>query len=144
MKKLFCLCLSALLILSFAAGCKQAIKVNAEDVRKYSDEAAENILTAANKKDYEKFSKDFSLEMRKAISKEAFDKLIEDFDKKIGNYVSHKFSSVSAKDNYIISIYKARFTKESADVILRVVFEEKDEKMQISGLYYDSSNLRKK
>ncbi|MGB9750390.1 MAG: hypothetical protein ACPLWB_06100 [Caldisericia bacterium] len=47
------------------------------------------------------------------------------------------------KKNYIVVTYKAKFTDETSDVTVRIVFEEINGEMKISGEWYDSPKLRK-
>ena len=62
---------------------------------------------------------------------------------KIGDYVSKEFWKAESKDQYTIVHYKAKFTDEPADVTARAVFQEINGEMKVSGLWFDSPELRK-
>ena len=62
---------------------------------------------------------------------------------KIGDYVSKEFWKAESKDQYTIVYYKAKFTDEPADATVRVVFQEINGEMKVSGLWLDSPELRK-
>ena len=62
---------------------------------------------------------------------------------KIGDYVSKEFWKVESKDQYTIVYYKAKFTDEPADVTVKVVFQEINGVPKVSGLWFDSPELRK-
>lgn len=105
----------------------------------------ENILIGRNKKNYEKYSKDFSDEINKSITEEKFLESINLIEGKIGKYIedSNKFYIATKDKNYINVIYKSKFTDETGDVIVRIVFEEINGSMKISGEWYDFPKLRK-
>lgn len=130
------------LVLSFSVSCS---KIDVNKVREYADPMTENLLIGRNERNYEKYSKDFSDEMKKAVTYEKFLESIKLIEGKIGKYVegSKKFYLATKDKNYIIVTYKAKFTMETSDVTVRVVFEEKDGVMKISGEWYDSPKLRK-
>lgn len=105
----------------------------------------ENLLIGRNERNYGKYSKDFSDEMKKAVSSEKFLESCDLIEGKIGKYIenSKKFSLPTKQNKYIIVIYKAKFTNETGDVTVRIVFEEFQGVMKISGEWYDSPKLRK-
>lgn len=131
------------LLLLFIISCGTKIDVN--KVREYADPMTENLLIGRNEKNYEKYSKDFSDEMKKAITKEKFIESVDLIEGKIGKYIedSKKFYMAKKEKNYIIVTYKAKFTNETSDVTVRIVFEEINGEMKISGEWYDSPKLRK-
>jgi len=127
-------------ILSFSCS-----KIDVNKVREYADPMTENLLIGRNERDYEKYSKDFSDEMKNAVTYEKFIESVNLIEGKIGKYIegSKKFYLATKQDKYIIVTYKAKFTDETSDVLVRIVFEEKDGVMKISGEWYDSPKLRK-
>ena len=121
-----------------------SLNIDVNKVRKYLNPITENLLIGRNEKNYEKYSKDFSDEMKKAVSQEKFLESIDLIEGKIGKYIenSKKFDLATKNNNYIIVTYKAKFTDESSDVTVRIVFEDINGEMKISGEFYDSPNLR--
>ncbi len=107
----------------------------------YADQIAESILLAINEDDYAKFSEHFDEDMKKALPEDVFRQTYPGIKERIGNYVSKEFLEVEAEGPYTIVLYKARFTKEPADVKVRVVFREIEGKAYVSGLWLDSPRL---
>jgi len=137
--KIIIFLISLFIILSLSCS-----KINVNEVREYADPMTENLLIGRNEKNYEKYSKDFSDEMKEAVSEEKFLESINLIEGKIGKYIenSKKFDSATKNNKYIIVIYKAKFTNESSNVTVRVVFEDVNGEMKISGEFYDSPKLR--
>ena len=148
-RKILALVLIAALLLAFT-GCSNAKveQVDAAQVSEYSDEAAENILIAINEDNYEKYSMDFDETMKKGITEEIFKESNKMIKEKVGEYVSKTLSKaekVTEKSNeYIVTYYTAKFTNEPKNVAVKVVFSEVDGKKYVTGLWFDSPNLRKK
>ncbi len=112
-------------------------------VRGYADPVTEQILVAMNGIDYAMYSEDFDQTMKNAMTEAVFDETNAAIKSKIGNYVSKEFWKAESKDQYTIVHYKAKFTDEPADVTVRVVFQEINGEMKVSGLWFDSPELRK-
>lgn len=131
------------LILFLLTSCITKIDVN--KVREFADPIVENLLISRNEKDYERYSKDFSDEMKRVVTKEKFLESINLIEGKIGKYIvgSKELYSAIKQKNYIIVTYKAKFTNETSDVIIRIVFEEINGEMKVSGEWFDSPKLRK-
>ncbi len=112
-------------------------------VRGYADPITEQILVAMNKDDYAMYSEDFDQTMKNAMTESVFVETNAVIKSKIGDYVSKEFWKAESKDQYTIVHYKAKFTDEPADVIARVVFQEIGGEIKVSGLWFDSPELRK-
>ncbi|MFZ5353626.1 MAG: DUF3887 domain-containing protein [Bacillota bacterium] len=150
MRRFGILLIAIAFIILLSAGCSAKTSVDAaidsDEARQFADPAVERILRAINTKKYDEFSQDFSVKMSSSLTKAAFDSICTQFEEKIGTYVhdSKVYSKVVGKDGLITVIYTAEYTKEPAKVEVRIVYEEKDGKKLISGLWFDSVNLRKK
>lgn len=148
-RKMFSIVMLAVLLFIFA-GCSGAKveAIDAANVSEYSDEMAENILTAINEDSYEKYSKDFDETMKKAIDEEEFEKSKDMIKGKIGDYVSKSLSKaekVTDKNKeFIVAYYTAKFSNEPDKVSVKVVFSEVDGNKYVTGLWFDSPKLRKK
>ena len=136
------LIITALILVTAISGC--AAQPSAEETQKYADPMTENILLAMNDDNYPRFSQDFDEQMRNGLSEANYKSTIPAIKAKIGKYVSKRFVSVEKKDGYIVVIYKAVFSLETGDVIVRTVFSDKDGKKYISGFWLDSPKLRGK
>ena len=126
------------------AGCMEKNQVDTEQVREYADPITENILLAMNEDDYTKYSDNFDQTMRNAISGAVFNETNAMIKSKIGDYVSKEFQKAEGKDQYTIVYYNARFADEPDDVTVKVVFQEINGEMKVSGLWLDSPKLRGK
>ena len=126
------------------AGCVEKDQVDVDQVRKYADLITENILLGMSENNYSKYSEHFDQTMKNAMPEAVFNETNTLIKSKIGDYVSKQFWKVESKDQYTIVYYKARFTEEPEDVIVKVVFQEIMEEMEVSGLLLDSPKLREK
>jgi hypothetical protein len=113
----------------------------------YAGPILENVLTGMKEDNYADFSKDFSDQMKAALTQENFKTFKTSFDSKIGDYESKTFSgaTTTSKDNktYTIVVYKAKYSKESADVQITITFSDNNGKKIIEGLVFNSPNLKK-
>ena len=109
----------------------------------YASGITENVLTGLNQNDFAKFSQDFDEAMKKAFTEQAFAQTRDLLKSKVGDYQSKQFLKTEEQKPYAIVYYKAQFTNEPDGVIVRIVFQEVEGKAMVSGLWFDSPNLRK-
>nr|QNO48579.1 hypothetical protein CJINKJJD_00012 [Methanosarcinales archaeon ANME-2c ERB4] len=131
---------------TISSGCmeKSGVEVaDVEQVRGYADPVTEQILVAMNGNDYAMYSEDFDQMMKNAMTEAAFVETNAVIKSKIGDYVSKEFWKAESEDQYTSVYYNAEFTDEPADVTVRVVFQEISGDAKVSGLWFDSPNLRK-
>jgi hypothetical protein len=95
-----------------------------------------------NENDYAKFSEYFDEDMKAGIPEAAV--ILRELRATIGDYIpeSRDFWKVTTSGIYTSVFYKTKFTKETADVVVKVVFREIDGEMYVSGLWLDSPKLR--
>jgi hypothetical protein len=132
---------------TISGGCmeKSGVEVEVDDVgqvREYADPVTEQILVAMNENDYARYSEDFDQTMKNTMPEAVFDETNAVIRSKIGDYVSKEFQKAD-KDQYTIVYYNAKFTDEPADVTVKVVFQELNGTMKVSGLWLNSPKLRK-
>ncbi len=108
----------------------------------YAGSIAEGILLALNDSNYAKYCEHFGQTMREVVTEDVFNQTESLLKAKIGDYVSKEFWKVEEQGIFAIVYYKAKFTKESGDVVVKVVFQEIEEEMYVSGLWFDSPKLR--
>jgi len=128
----------------FFAGYVGREQIDVAQVREYADPITENILLAMNEGNYTKYSGHFDQTMKNAMPEAVFNETNAMIKSKIGDYVSKEFRKVESKHQFTIVYYKAKFTQEPEDVIVKVVFQEIVGEMKVSGLWLDSPKLRKK
>jgi hypothetical protein len=113
----------------------------------YADPILENVLTGMKEHNYKEFSRDFSDQMKAALTEENFAAFVTTFDTKIGDYESKTFSgaTTTTKENktYTVVIYKAKYSKETADVQITITLSDHNGKKVIEGLVMNSPNLKK-
>lgn len=112
------------------------------EVNNFADPLTENILLAMNEDNYPRFSRDFDEKMKSEFNETQFKNTIPVIKSKIGNYVSKEFMSVENQSGYTVVTYKAKFTQEPGDVIVRSVFSDINGQKYISGFWLDSPKLR--
>ena len=137
---------AVIVAVAISSGCMEKSGVEVADVgqvRGYADPVTEQILAAMNGGDYAMYSEDFDQTMKNAMTETVFVETNAVIKSKIGDYVSKEFWKAESKDQYTIVHYKAKFTDEPAEVTVRVVFQEISGEMKVSGLWFDSPELRK-
>lgn len=112
-----------------------------QQVLEYAGPKAENIIAGLAAGDYQQFSTDFSDTMKQGMNQAAFDQLLDMFAARLGSYRSHEVSVVLRDEQFTTVAYKMIFEKDDA-VVMRVVFDNQDPH-QITGLWFDSPELRK-
>ncbi|WP_378953031.1 DUF3887 domain-containing protein [Pelosinus sp. sgz500959] len=135
------LLLTALILLIILSGCS-AQEIPLAEVKQYADPITENILIAMNEDNYSRFSQDFDEQMKNGLDEIKYYNTIPGMKNKIGQYISKELVSVEKKDQFVVVTYKAKFSEESGDVIVRSVFSDRNGKNYISGFWMDSQKLR--
>ena len=107
----------------------------------YAQPKAEGLLQGLIEGDYEQFALDFDPTMKSGMDQTAFENLKETFSVKLGDYQSHSVQTVLQNNTYTFVIYQLVFEKDDA-VTMRVVLD-KNEPHLITGLWFDSLELRK-
>jgi len=106
----------------------------------YAQPASENILAGLNVRDYAQFSRDFSDQMKIGMDDTSFKDLLTMLDSKVGTFVSSDLVTVLQDENFTTVVYRLTYSKDN-EVAMRVVFDNA-EPHQISGLWFDSPELR--
>lgn len=112
------------------------------EIRSYADPIAKSILLGMQEDDYAVYSGYFTETMKNSMPQEVFLEQNIIIKSKIGDYVSETFWKIEKNDSYIIVYYKARFSEEDKDVIIKIVLQEIENKMYVAGLWLISSKLR--
>lgn len=135
--------ITVLLLLLSTAGCASGL-ISDDDPQKIADPMTENILVAMNDDNYSHFSQDFDEQMKHGLDETNYRNTIPAIKAKIGNYLvgTKQFVSAEKKDQATVVTYKAKFSQEPGDVIVRTVFSDVNGKKYISGFWLDSPKLR--
>ncbi len=110
----------------------------------YAGSITEGILTGMRDNDYASYSEYFDETLKEALPEDQFYDTNTMLKGKIGEYQGEKsFKNTMTKDEFISVVYQAKFSGEPKGVTVRVVFQEIDGTVYVSGLWLDSPNLRK-
>jgi len=107
------------------------------------DPVAENILQSMKNNNHDTFTKDMDEKMKNTFTEDYFKNMNDKLLPKIGTYQTKEYWQTQKSGDYQVVFYKAKFDKETDNVIVKVVVSEKDGKILVSGLFFDSPNLRK-
>lgn len=124
------------IIAALAAGCGSASEPD------YANDIAENILTAINTDNYPQYSEFFTDEMKDKMPEAVVREINSVIKLEIGNYESKEYWKTQNAGLYTTVFYRARFTNEPEDVIVKVVFQKINSKIYVAGLWLDSPRLR--
>ncbi len=113
-----------------------------EQALSYAQPIAEGVLEGILNSDYETFSRDFDSTMKNGMDRTAFQNLLDTFTSKIGQYQSHEVLSVLQDEKYSIVIFRLVYSQDD-QVTMRVVLD-RNEPHQVTGLWFDSPELRKR
>jgi hypothetical protein len=125
-------------------GCTK--KITESDIS-YAGPLLDNMLAGIKDMDYNVFAKDFDTKMAGAFTEDSFKTFADMLQTKIGDYQSRTFSAAqntkSGDTAITVVVYKAKYSKETADVLMTVSYGQENGVMKIMGLYLNSPNLRK-
>ena len=137
----FSICLVFLLTFSFAGNSFAQLPEDKSIVTS-ADKITEELLQSMKQNDYKKFSSSFDQTMKNSFSQAQFNKTSDTIKERIGAYISKEYVDTVKNNQYTIIVYKTKFTKEPADVIVRTVLSEENGKIYVSGFWLDSPKLR--
>lgn len=122
-----------LVMVSGIAGCTapNVEKVNADEVKAYSDAVIENMLAGINGKDYAKFSADFDQQMKNAVTETKFLEICN----QLGECQSKGITGADKYQGYTRAYYKGSSSAMSRDVTFTVVLSAAGDK-KVSGFFY--------
>ena len=102
----------------------------------------ENILTAMNEKKYVNYSRDFNDSMKSAYTKDVFKKNTGLLEENIGTYVSKTPDRIEKIQQHYVFYYNAKFTKAKGPVVVRLVLEKPENKLQVAFLSFEAPELK--
>lgn len=139
MTKKYSLFLIILLLLT--TGCSNN-KPKPNEPRDHADAIVEDMLQALNNDDYRQFSQYFDQPMRRTLPEETFTTITPSIKTNIGDYLSKEYCETEENAPYFIVHYKAKFSLEPEDAIIRCILSQADGKTFVSGFWLDSPRLR--
>jgi hypothetical protein len=116
-------------------------QVAPDNVREISSEILKTIVDALSEGDYSLYESRFSSEVRKAQTMDAFLELQKRLQKKLGKFKSMEYLGFYLQAGSVVTLFKARFTKEKDDVLIKLVLEGNKPTPLATGLWFDSPRL---
>jgi len=116
---------------------------DAEQIRDQATAALERIMQAISEGDYVLYTRDFSKQMKDSQDRESFLQLQSNLQRSLGKFKSMECLGFYVQYGGTIILFKARFSKEKEDVLIRLVLDRKKSPAQVTGLWFDSPALEK-
>jgi len=109
-------------------------------IEEISGSIVEDILQGIKTGDYAKYSKDFSQHLKAAIPESKFRDISIDFTSQFGEYLSKEFLEARDNTSFIAVFYRAKFSKENQEVIVKVNLERVDDYVYVMGISFEPTN----
>jgi hypothetical protein len=137
--------LALVLILSWFPCVIQAAEAagDSEQIKEQATAALERIMRAISEGDYVLYTRDFSKRMKDSQDRESFLQLQSKLQRSLGKFKSMEYLGSYVQYGGTITLFKARFSKEKEDVLIKLVVNPKKSPPQITGLWFDSPALEK-
>lgn len=104
------------------------------EIREFADPVTENMLIAINEDNYPLFSEYFDEKMKCTLDEKEYQRQASAIKKAFGEYVSKEFVTVETDGQYIVVVYRAKFTQRD-NVTVRNVLSKNDEGFLVSGFW---------
>lgn len=110
----------------------------------FSARASEDYLIAINNRDFDSFSQNLNKDMKEALPEEEFFTFADQMESIIGTYElgSKKLDQTKKDSGYIVIVYNARFTGEPEAVVVTISLQKTNNKIEITGSWFNSPKLR--
>jgi hypothetical protein len=144
MIKKYLIILAALVLAAAVPGCGQAKDTDTasnDQAPAYAAAITETMLQALNDGDYQSYRLAFTKEMNERTTEKVFTDYRSFIQSRIGAYKSKKFSDVKIEGNETTVIYKAKYSKEPADVTVTIIFQVTDDNIAVSDFWLNSPKL---
>lgn len=126
---------------------KEINKEAPEESRDTTEEQATSILRqiirGISEGDYAMFNRHFSKVMKTTQPREHFLLLQKGIQKSLGKFKSLEYLGYYVQGGHRITLFKARFSKEKDDVLVRLVLDAQGPDPKVNGLWFDAPSLEK-
>jgi len=138
------LLLSFLCVFSFSHAWGATANVDdPEQIKIRATTLIEDIIQGISDGDYALYSRHFSKPMKESQSRENFLELQRSLQKAIGKFQSLQYLGFYSQHGNLITLFKARFSKDKDHVLIRLVMEGYSADSKVTGLWFDSPALEK-
>ncbi|MCX5860664.1 MAG: hypothetical protein NTW27_00860 [Deltaproteobacteria bacterium] len=103
----------------------------------------QGIIDGISTGDYAMYSRHFSELMRTSQKREDFLNLQKKLQKTLGKLLSLDSLGFYVQRGNIITLFKAKFSKEKDDVLIKLVLQGSASEPKVAGLWFDSPALEK-
>jgi len=114
-----------------------------ERVKDQAADIVKGIIEGLAEGDYALFTSHFSDAMKKAQSRDTFLQLQKNLQKKLGTFRSLEYLGYYRQYGGTVTLFKARFSKEPEDVLVKLVLDRDSSSPLVTGLWLDSPRLAK-
>jgi hypothetical protein len=108
----------------------------------YARQMTESTAQAMSGGDYAAFTQYLTPEIKDALTEEDFNQISQQIRDAIGEYIDMEFWKAQPSREDTLVQYKARYTDETEDVIIKALFTEIEGQTYIAGFVFDSPKLR--
>jgi hypothetical protein len=108
----------------------------------YASQMTESTAQGMSDGDYAAFSQYLTPEIKAALTEDDFNQISQQIKAIIGEYIDKEFWKAQPSREDTLVQYKARYTEEPEDVIIKALFTEIEGEIYISGFVFDSPKLR--
>ena len=138
------LLLSILCVFSLSHAGAATVNVDdPEQIRTRATILIEEIIQGISEGDYALYSRRFSQLMKESQTRENFLELQRSLQKAIGKFQSLQYLGFYAQHGNLITLFKARLSKDKDDLLIRLVMEGYAADSKVTGLWFDSPALEK-
>lgn len=137
------LLLTVLCVLSWSPAVAATANLDPEQVKIQATTLIEEIIQGISEGDYGMYSSHFSKPMKESQTRENFLDLQRRLQKAVGKFQSVQYLGFYNQYGNVITLFKARFSKEKDDVLIRLVMEGYGADAKVTGLWFDSPALEK-
>ncbi len=112
-----------------------------ENLKAQATEILQGVIEGLLEGDYSLYTSRFSDNMKKGVSREAFLDLQKNLQKKLGKFKSMEYLGFYVQYGNVVTLFKARFSKEREDVLIKLVLDVKKSAPVVAGLWLDAPSL---
>lgn len=112
-----------------------------ERIKTQAVDIIRGIIEGLSEGDYALFTSHFSDAMKEAQSRDTFLQLQKNLQKKLGSFRSMEYLGYYKQYGGTVTLFKARFSKEPEDVLIRLVLGRDATSPLVTGLWLDSPRL---